>query len=205
MTEYIALIHKEPKSDFGVSFPDFPGCVTAGSTLDEARANAVEALAFHLDGMIEDGESLPEPSDLDTVMRERVNRDAVAAVVDVPRRRPPTVRVNITLSEDVLHDIDAYAERAGYTRSGLFATAARALTDFSLNPMDRTILHMRTNTVWSYDDEDNIVLKFAPPGLDQEQLRALEEDARHRLHMERSRRVRGGWADLAAGRVVSAD
>ena len=50
MTSYIALIHKEPRSDFGVSFPDFPGCVTAGRTLDEARKMAEEALALHVDG-----------------------------------------------------------------------------------------------------------------------------------------------------------
>ena len=37
MRPYIALIHKEPNSDYGVSFPDLPGCVTAGTTIDEAR------------------------------------------------------------------------------------------------------------------------------------------------------------------------
>jgi len=36
MANYIALLQKEEDSDFGVSFPDFPGCVTAGRTLDEA-------------------------------------------------------------------------------------------------------------------------------------------------------------------------
>ena len=61
MADYIALIHKEPASDYGVSFPDFPGCVTAGATLDEARRGAVEALAFHIDGMVEDGEAIPSP------------------------------------------------------------------------------------------------------------------------------------------------
>ena len=38
MRYYIALLHKDPKSDYGVSFPDLPGCITAGRTLDEARA-----------------------------------------------------------------------------------------------------------------------------------------------------------------------
>ncbi len=38
MRQYIALIHKDPDSDYGVSFPDLPGVATAGSTLDEARA-----------------------------------------------------------------------------------------------------------------------------------------------------------------------
>jgi predicted RNase H-like HicB family nuclease len=58
--KYIAYLHKEKKSDYGVSFPDFPGCITAGETLDEARRNAVEALSLHIKGMLEDGEEIPE-------------------------------------------------------------------------------------------------------------------------------------------------
>jgi predicted RNase H-like HicB family nuclease len=53
--DYIAYLHKDRKSDFGVSFPDFPGCVTAGKSLDEARRRAPDALAFHIAGMMEDG------------------------------------------------------------------------------------------------------------------------------------------------------
>jgi predicted RNase H-like HicB family nuclease len=63
--EYIAYLHKDKTSDYGVSFPDFPGCVTAGSTLEEARKMAAEALAFHVEGMRQDGDALPEPSTLD--------------------------------------------------------------------------------------------------------------------------------------------
>jgi predicted RNase H-like HicB family nuclease len=62
MAHYIALIHKDADSDYGVSFPDFPGCITAGATLDEARAMAAEALAMHIEGLGEDGEAIPEPS-----------------------------------------------------------------------------------------------------------------------------------------------
>src|ERR1700722_18711796 len=51
-------------SDHGVSFPDFPGCVTAGRTLEEARGMAVGALALHIQGMIEDGIAVPESSKL---------------------------------------------------------------------------------------------------------------------------------------------
>lgn len=42
MRNYIGLIHKESDSDFGVSFPDFPGVVTAGKSLEEAHAMAEE-------------------------------------------------------------------------------------------------------------------------------------------------------------------
>ncbi len=63
--EYIAYLHKDRKSNFGVSFPDFPGCVTAGKTLEEARRMAAEVLAMHIAGMAEDREAIPEPSTID--------------------------------------------------------------------------------------------------------------------------------------------
>jgi predicted RNase H-like HicB family nuclease len=53
---YVAIIHKDPDSDFGVSFPDFPGCITAGRTLDEAKDMALEALSGHIEVMREAGE-----------------------------------------------------------------------------------------------------------------------------------------------------
>ncbi len=125
MREYIALIHKDRDSDFGVSFPDFPGCVTAGATLDEARDMAAEALAFHLEGLEADGEPIPEPSSLETVMADAENKDALAILVPAPAQAAKTIRVNITLPEDVLRDIDRYAEANGYTRSGFLALAAK--------------------------------------------------------------------------------
>jgi predicted RNase H-like HicB family nuclease len=67
MRNYIALIRKDADSDHGVSFPDFPGVVTAGTDLDDARSMAEEALALHVDGMVEDGEAIPEPSALEAV------------------------------------------------------------------------------------------------------------------------------------------
>lgn len=68
MTRYIGLIRKDADSDFGVDFPDFPGCVSAGATLDEARRLAQEALEFHVAGMLEDGDELPAPSSLAAIM-----------------------------------------------------------------------------------------------------------------------------------------
>lgn len=125
MADFIALIHKDAGSDYGVSFPDFPGCVTAGATLEEARQEAAEALALHIEGMIEDGEALPAPSPLDAVMADRANRDAVAFLVAAPARHARAVRVNITLPEDVLAEVDAAAKAQGLTRSAYLARAAR--------------------------------------------------------------------------------
>jgi predicted RNase H-like HicB family nuclease len=120
LADYIALIHKDADSDYGVSFPDFPGCITAGSTLDEARAMAAEALAFHIEGMREDGQGIPSPSSLAEVMKERANRDAVAFLVAVPDQPERNIRVNVTLPEGLLRQIDARTDN----RSKFLAQAA---------------------------------------------------------------------------------
>jgi predicted RNase H-like HicB family nuclease len=125
MGQFIALIHKEADSDYGVSFPDLPGCITAGTSLDDARAMAAEALALHLEGLIKDGGATPESSSFETVMADRANRDGVAILVATPERAPKVVRINISLPEDVLAAVDSYAEANGYNRSGFLAFAAK--------------------------------------------------------------------------------
>jgi len=127
MPSYIGLIHKDANSDFGVSFPDFSGVITAGVTLDDARAMAEEALALHVEGMVADGEAIPEPSTLEEVMSDPDNRSGVAILVSVKTEQPKAIRVNVTLPEDVLAQIDRDAEAHGFTRSGLLAQAARKL------------------------------------------------------------------------------
>jgi predicted RNase H-like HicB family nuclease len=124
MTQYIALIHKDPSSDFGVSFPDFPGCVTAGETIDRARLMAEEALAFHIEGMLEDGETIPAPSSLDVIMKVRQNRDAVAFLVQA-KVAERAIRINVSIPEKELKAIDAYAQTHGLTRSGLLLKATK--------------------------------------------------------------------------------
>ncbi|WP_037076597.1 type II toxin-antitoxin system HicB family antitoxin [Neorhizobium vignae] len=124
MSNYIGLIHKDTESGYGVSFPDFPGVVTAGSTLDEARIMAEEALAFHVEGMVEDGEAIPEPSSLESVMADPANLDGVAILVTLKTQAAKAVRINITLPEDVLERIDRFAADQGLSRSGFLARAA---------------------------------------------------------------------------------
>jgi predicted RNase H-like HicB family nuclease len=132
MPHYIALIHKDVGSDYGVSFPDFPGLATAGRSLDEARAMAEEALAFHTEGMIEDGDALPEPTALDDVMSDPENHDGVVTLISLNPSSKRAVRVNVTLPEDVLVEIDRYAERHGLSRSGFLARAARRAMEESV-------------------------------------------------------------------------
>ena len=61
MHPYIALIHNDTGSDYGVSFPDLPGCVAVGETRSEVTKLIHEAIEFHLEGMQEDGLPVPEP------------------------------------------------------------------------------------------------------------------------------------------------
>jgi predicted RNase H-like HicB family nuclease len=65
-----------------VSFPDFPGCITAGKTIEESRRNAQKALALHISGMIEDGQSIPRPSTFDEIAKEPAVKNAVTILVE---------------------------------------------------------------------------------------------------------------------------
>ena len=125
MRQYIALIHKDADSDYGVSFPDLPGVISAGNTLDQARDMATEALALHIEGLIEDGEAIPEPSSLEDIMANAENRDGVAVLIAAPATAVKSVRINVTLPSDVLEQNDQYAEGEGFTRSGFLAQAAK--------------------------------------------------------------------------------
>ena len=108
MAYYIAVLHKDAKSDFGVSFPDFPGCITAGNSIDEAKDMAHDALSLHIKGLLEDGEKIPTPSKLEDIIDDLEYPDTVAIlVVTVSETKSRSVRVNITVPEDMLRKIDA--------------------------------------------------------------------------------------------------
>lgn len=125
MRHYIAVVHKDPGSDYGVSFPDFPGAVTAARTADEAIALAEEALALHVEGMLEDGDTIPEPSGLDQIKSNPDYRDALPVLVPL-RTDALAMRVNITLPAAILRRIDDYVdERNDLSRSAFLAAAAQ--------------------------------------------------------------------------------
>jgi len=124
--DYLAHLHKDRESDFGVSFPDFPGCITAGRTLDEAHRMAAEALvAAHL-ALVEDGESIPEPSTLDALAEDPAMKHAVAFLVHVEPEAERAVRINITARAKQVELIDQLAGQAGMTRSAYMVQSALA-------------------------------------------------------------------------------
>ena len=126
MANFIAIVHKDPRSDFGVSFPDFPGCISAADTIDEAKDMAQKALALHIKGMLEDGEKIPSPSRLEDVMENASYSDAAAfLVIATPDPKPRAVRVNITIPKNTLRRIDAVARKRGMSRSSFLVHAAQ--------------------------------------------------------------------------------
>jgi predicted RNase H-like HicB family nuclease len=123
---YIALLRKEKGSDYGVEFPDLPGCVTAGRTLDEARRAAQEALELHLEGMREEGLEVPPPSSLEGVLAGEIDtRGAVPFLVGAPVSGPRVVRVNVTFKPSVLERLDRFAEAQHLTRAAALERAIR--------------------------------------------------------------------------------
>jgi len=80
---YFAFLHRSPGSSYGVSFPDLPGCYSGGETEAEARANAPEALAAHVQALRDLGRAVPAPSDLATAMSRVADPAAVVFTVEL--------------------------------------------------------------------------------------------------------------------------
>jgi predicted RNase H-like HicB family nuclease len=59
---YLILIEGGPPSNYSAWSPDLPGCVATGATLEEVEREMRAAIAFHLEGLAEDGEPMPDPS-----------------------------------------------------------------------------------------------------------------------------------------------
>jgi predicted RNase H-like HicB family nuclease len=126
---YVAFVHKDPDSTYGISFPDFPGCISAGDTMDEVIANGTQALGFHVRGMETDGDVIPQPQSLEDVIGNPDYAEdmegASFALVTLVRDLGSTTRVNVSLDLGLLKAIDDEARSRGQTRSAFLASAAR--------------------------------------------------------------------------------
>ena len=126
---YVAFIHSNEDSGYGVSFPDFPGCVAYDDDFNSALEQARAALAFHVEGMISDGIAIPEPSPADQILSDdslhEWRNGAILTLVPLILDEGSPKRVNISIDRGLLKAIDASASRRGMTRSALISSAAR--------------------------------------------------------------------------------
>ncbi len=122
MKTYLAIVHKEDDSAYGVSFPDLPGCFSAADDFADILPNAAEAVEL----WFEDGEAI-EPRSLDAIRAEAAaDLQAGAFLIAVPyvRRTGRQRRVNISLDTGTLDAIDTAAKAMSLTRSAFIAQAA---------------------------------------------------------------------------------
>jgi predicted RNase H-like HicB family nuclease len=120
---YPAYIHKDPDSAWGVCFPDFPGCYSAADTLDDLPRMAQEAVEVHFHG---ESFPVPPPSAPEQWADDARYQDGYWMLIDIDlsKIRSKAVRVNITLPESLVHDIDAFAKSHHLSRSSFLAQAA---------------------------------------------------------------------------------
>jgi predicted RNase H-like HicB family nuclease len=91
MPRYIALIHKDADSCYGVSFPDVPGVFTAADTVDEAIGKAGEVLAFAAEDWSDlENRDFPLPRTIDELRVDPAFQEqaADAVIAAVPFRMP---------------------------------------------------------------------------------------------------------------------
>ncbi|TWR85729.1 type II toxin-antitoxin system HicB family antitoxin [Pseudomonas saxonica] len=126
--KFPVVIHKDADSDYGVTVPDVPGCFSAGTTFSEALENVHEALALHLEGMVADGDALPQAKEVDVHLENPDYAGGVWAVVDfdLTPYLGKSVRFNASLPENLLLRIDEKVNKDHRyaSRSGFLATAA---------------------------------------------------------------------------------
>jgi predicted RNase H-like HicB family nuclease len=125
MRYYVALVHKDPESAFGISFPDLPSVFSAADDEEEIVPNAVNALR-----LLAEDEELPVPSSHAAILaradvRQELKQGGFLIRVPLIEDDTRTVRANITMEAGTLAAIDMAAKERGLTRSAFLASCAR--------------------------------------------------------------------------------
>ena len=113
--QFPIVIHGDEADGYGITVPDLPGCFSAGDGLEEAIESAHEAIACHIEGLLMDGEPVPERKPLQIHQANEGYADGIWALVDtdVSKLSGKTIRINITMPARVLAVVDKAADREG--------------------------------------------------------------------------------------------
>lgn len=120
---YPAVLERGPRATFAVWFPDFPGCVAAARTQEDAMAKAQGALARAVIEHSEKEGPLPAPTAFEKIALPK-GCDFVSFFAMGAEPPNPSERVNIYLPKVLLDRVDARAEAFGMSRSSFFGMAA---------------------------------------------------------------------------------
>ena len=123
MVKYPALLDGE-EGAYGVVFPDIPGVVAMGSTVDQAILNAEDALRDYAIEAEKDGETLASPSPFQDIETPRGSQ-----LISVPliRLSGKSIRAGLTLDRDVAEFIDSEARRRNMTRKAYVTWIVRRI------------------------------------------------------------------------------
>lgn len=113
---FLAVLEKSNEG-YGVFFPDLPGCVSGGVDFEDAVTSAEEALALHIEGMLEDGEEIPTPIRKEDYKSEP-NECVILVKVETSEKKQ---RINVMLPASLISAIDAKSTN----RSEFLTQAAR--------------------------------------------------------------------------------
>ena len=129
---YIALFESGKNGGYSVVFPDVPGVITSGNSFEETVRMAHEALAFHIEGLLEDSDAIPQPRSLEEIKSswddwKEWEADGDFLVVPISLLPPPqkSMRVDAILPERLVVRIDKVAKN----RSAFLARAAEAFLE----------------------------------------------------------------------------
>ncbi|MDR1685278.1 MAG: type II toxin-antitoxin system HicB family antitoxin [Desulfovibrio sp.] len=133
---YIAAFVPEKEGSFSVYFPDVPGAVTGGYSLEECAEYGADILEDLLQELAAAKKPIPEPSNMETVKRKvaKMRKESGLALPDdvhyqlflAPSLDMVPVKITVSLPKAILEEADKKAEVYGFTRSGLLAQAVRA-------------------------------------------------------------------------------
>ncbi|MBP5638360.1 MAG: type II toxin-antitoxin system HicB family antitoxin [Victivallales bacterium] len=124
---YCMFVYDGGSGDGGLccEFPDIPGCMTDGDNLEDLMKNAVDVLETMMEVMIEDGQTLPTPSDAAT-LKKKADASEEPVLLTVPVTgylHDEPARINITSTTSKIAEITAFAKRIKRTRSELMVNA----------------------------------------------------------------------------------
>ena len=128
---YPAVLEKAEKKTFAVWFPDFPDCVAAGRSPDEAVEKAQARLSDIVDGLAEQDREMPEPTAMDAIARPK---NFLAFVMISMAPPDPSERVNVYLPKRLIAKVDARAADLGMSRSSFFGFALSVMLGTGLAP-----------------------------------------------------------------------